>query len=151
MRYLLIISLFTVVLSVNNELAASDIEKKFRQIERSWIEKYGRSHPFAKFEKIAANQIMSDADLKEFRCKKQSLISGSYSCANGITVKGRKISKVSTCKASPFNMTQILKKNGISKGYAPLMLASMEKVWNQNSKYFSYTISNEKICVTAEF
>ena len=51
MRYLLIISLFTVILSVDNELAASDIEKNFRQIERSWIEKYGRSHPFAELKK----------------------------------------------------------------------------------------------------
>ena len=48
---LLRISLFTVAFSAANELVASDIEKKFRQIERSWIEKYGRSHPSAELEK----------------------------------------------------------------------------------------------------
>ena len=51
MLYLLRISLFTVAFSAANELVASDIEKKFRQIERSWIEKYGRSHPSAELEK----------------------------------------------------------------------------------------------------
>ena len=151
MRYLFIISLFTAIFSVANKLEASDIEKKFRQIERSWIEKYGQSHPFAEFEKLAANQIMSDEDLKEFRCKKQSLISGSYSCANGITVKGRKISKVSACRPSPFNMVQILEKNGIPRDYASLMFASMERNWNSRAKYFSYKITNTKMCVKARF
>ena len=150
-RLFLLMSTCTLVFFESNKLAASDIETKFRQIERSWIKKYGQSHPFAAFEKIASTQMMSDQDLEAFGCKKQSFIGDTYKCANGITVNGRRISKVSTCKASPFNMVQILERNGIPKRYASLMFASMERTWNENASYFSYKISNEKMCVTAKF
>lgn len=137
--------------SANQQSNRENLSQKFAKMERTWISKYGASHPFAKFEEIALSANVDKNGLKELQCKKKKLSLNSYICANGITVRGNKISKVSDCKKTPFNMAKLLKDNGLPKDYADRMFASMERVWNKNSQYIRYRFTNEMMCVEGKF
>jgi len=137
--------------SANQQSNSENLSQKFAKMERIWISKYGASHPFAKFEEIALSANVDKKGLQQLQCEKKKFTLNTFNCANGITVRGNKISEVSDCKKSPFNMAKLLKENGLPNDYADMMFASMERVWNKNSSYIRYSFTNEIMCVEGKF
>ena len=148
MTYRIIITLITIFLS-SSAFAIS--ESQFTQMKERWESRYGYSHPFRVFEKLALKkERFKKLDLKLGGCRKKWY---GYKCNKGIKLNNKKqITSMKYCGPNPLPIhirQQMTDKIGYAKYFA--FLQFMEDTWNSNTRHMTYKLSDSRVCVTGSF